>query len=135
MTTMTDELRGIQTVRVEKEPLLKRIRANKEDHRKIYEEAMEGWKRSVIEELEKAYNDALTGKDFRVVVRLERPEDHTNEYDTVIELLKMSVDEEFELTYVEFSNFVLDKWGWQAGFLRTASSYGSTLAMSKGDIV
>ena len=134
MTTTDYELRGFQTVRLDKESLLKRVKANRTEHRKIYEEAMEGWKRSVIEELERAYKDALEGKDFRVAFRLTRPEDHTSDYDTAIELLEMSLDDEFELSYTEFSNYVLDKWGWQAAFVGTARSYGSRTAMEKGDL-
>jgi hypothetical protein len=134
MTTSEMELRGLNEVRMGKDELLRRIKANRDEHRKIYEEAMEGWKRSVIETLEKAYQDALEGKDFRVGFRLERPEDHSDEYDTVIELLGASLDDEFELTYQQFSNYVLDKWGWQQGFLTSASFYGSTTAMSKDSI-
>lgn len=125
------ELRGLSTVRMAKDTLLERIKANRDEHRKIYEEAMEGWKRSVIEALDTAYKDALEGKAYNVVFRLEQPQDHTDEYDTVIELITASLDDEFELEYHEFANFVLDKWGWQHAFLGMASSYGSETATRK----
>jgi hypothetical protein len=134
MSTTDTELRGLSTVRMGKNELLKRIKTNRDEHRKIYEEAMEGWKRSVIDALDAAYKDALEGKAYRVAFRLEQPEDHTDEYDTVIELLEASLDDEFELTYTHFSNYVLDKWGWQDHFLGTASSYGSHTAMSKDKV-
>lgn len=133
MSTTTENgiLRGLQTVRVNKDELLKRIKKNRADHRQIYEEAMDGWKKAVIDELEKMHADALKGKDFRLAVRLERPEDHTDEYDTIIELLEMSLDDELELPYNEFANYALDKWGWQGRFLSMSASYGSTGALAK----
>lgn len=133
MSTMTEnhKLRGLQTVRVNKADLLERIKKNRDEHRQIYEEAMAGWKKAVTDELEKMYEDALNGRDFRLAVRLERPEDHTDEYDTIIELLDMSLDEELELPYNEFANYALDKWGWQGRFLSMSASYGSTGAIAK----
>lgn len=132
--TTTPELRGFSMVRMSKTDLVRRITANRDEHRKIYEEAMSGWKRSVIDALDAAYKDALEGKAFRVWFELTRPEDHSDEYDTVIQLLDASLDEEFELTNQEFRNFVLDKWGWQHAFLATAQSYGSQTAMSKDTV-
>ncbi len=117
-------LRGFNTVRVSKDALINRIKDNRDKHRTIYEEAMEGWKRTVIQELERAYDQALKGERFLNRVFVPRPEDHTDEYDTVIELLEMSLDEELELTQQEFANYVLDKWRWRDAFLTTASNYG-----------
>jgi len=134
MTTTDTELRGLSEVRMAKDTLLERIKTNRDEHRKIYEEAMEGWKRSVIEALDAAYKDALEGRAYRVTFHLEQPEDHSDEYDTVIELLEASLDDEFELTHQQFSNYVLDKWGWQHHFLTTSSSYGSQTAMSKDTV-
>lgn len=133
MSTATENgvLRGLQTVRVNKADLLERIKKNRADHRKIYEEAMDGWKKAVTEELDRMHADALAGKDYRLRVNLARPEDHTDEYDTVIELLEMSLDDELELPYHEFANYALDKWGWQRDFLTTSMSYGSAMAATK----
>lgn len=131
MSTDTLELRGLDAVRMDKERLLERIKKNRDEHRKIYEEAMEGWKRAVITALEQATKDALEGKAYHISFHLPQPEDHTDEYDTVIELLEASLDDEFELTYGQFSNYVLDKWGWQHHFLDNASGYGSMSATKK----
>lgn len=124
-------LRGISTVRVNKDVLLDRVKANRDEHRTIFEEALEGWKKKVIEQLEIRYNEALKGKKFDIAIHLPRPEDHTDQYDTVIELLEFSLDEELELTQAEFANYALDKWQWQAAFLATSSSYGSVTASAK----
>lgn len=131
MTSDVLDLRGLSTVRMSKEMLLERITKNRDEHRKIFEEAMEGWKRSVIEALEKAHQEALEGRAYRIQFHIERPVDHSDDYDSVIELLEASLDEEFELTYQEFNNFVLDKWGWQHAFLTSAASYGSDTSLDK----
>lgn len=124
-------LRGIDTVRVNKDDLLARIKKNRDEHRQIFEEALEGWKKAVIKALEEAYQDALQGKEFRLHVGLVRPEDHTDQYDTVIELLGMSLDDELELTQNDFACYALDKWAWQAQFLTTSMDYGSASALRK----
>ena len=130
----TDEvtLRGVQTVRVNKDTLLERIKKNRDQHRQIFEEALDGWKKKITEVLEERYQAALQGKDFNVLIHLPRPEDHTDQYDTVIELLEMSLDDELELTQQEFANYALDKWQWQAQFLTTSAAYGSMKAYGHG---
>jgi hypothetical protein len=125
-------LRGLSTVRVEKGKLLSRIKANRDDHRKIFEEALTGWQKQLIADLQDAVDDAKAGRAFRYRFKLTRPEDHTDDYDSVISLLEMSEDSEFELSWTDFQRFVMDKWDWQAAFLATSSSYGSTLATEKG---
>jgi hypothetical protein len=124
-------LRGLGTVRVNKDDLLERIKKNRDEHRKIFEEALGGWKKKVIQVLDERYREALEGKKFDIGIHLPRPEDHTDQYDTVIELLTMSLDDELELTQAEFANYALDKWQWQAQFLAMSSSYGSPTATAK----
>lgn len=123
-------LRGLDTVRVNKYDLLERVKKNRDEHRAIFEEALEGWKKRTIEVLEKRFQDALKGK-IDLAFNLPRPADHTDDYDTVIELLTMSLDEELELSQHDFACYALDKWAWQAQFLTTSASYGSGLGQFK----
>lgn len=129
--TEESTLRGLDTVRVKKDELLERIEKNRDEHRQIFEEALDGWKKAVTRALEEAYQDALQGKEFRLHVGLVKPEDHSDQYDTVIELLKMSQDDELELTQHDFACYALDKWQWQAAFLTTSMDYGSASAVRK----
>jgi len=128
-----DRLRGFRSVRLAKDRLLERIRKNRDDHRAIFEEALDGWKSQVAKDLEEAAEAAKVGKAFKVHFGLVKPEDHTDDYDSVIALLEMSEDDEFELTWHEFQNYVMDKWDWQATFLTNSSSYGSMRAYDKGE--
>lgn len=125
---MTDEpyLRGMSTVRVHRVDVLARLEENREGHRATFEEALEGYHRAVVEHLEKALSDARAGKKFTPSIFLPEPQDHTKDYDRVIALLGMSLDAELELSAMEFSQYVLDDWGWKGDFIATSSNYTSS---------
>lgn len=131
MTTEMAELRGLSKVRVNKGDLLEAVKKNRDDHRKIFEEALDGWRKQVVEALEQAYKEAKEGKNFRMWFDLPRPEDHTKEYDQAITMLEFSMDDELELTQGEFAMYVMDEWGWQRTFAGMAQSYNSTTANAK----
>jgi hypothetical protein len=116
-------LRGVSTVRIRRDDLLRRIKANRDGHRAVFEQALEGYHKAVIEHLTEALKDAKAGKKYTPNVSLPEPRDHTPEYDRVISMLEMSLDTELELSYVEFGQFALDDWGWKGDFIGTASNY------------
>lgn len=58
-------------------------------------------------------------KRVRTKTELLVPEDHTDEYDQLLEMLAMSVDDEVELTAQEFAQYVRDDWSWKHQFTRT----------------
>lgn len=133
MQRITDmpELRGFRSVRVPKDKLMETIKSNRNEHRRIFEEAIEGWKERVTKDLETAAEEAKAGRSFRIRFNLPKPEDHTKDYDAVIDLLEFSLDDEFELSFNEFNQYVRDEWGWQTDFLNTSMSYGSMSATDK----
>lgn len=99
-------------VKVRKAELLQRLEANRGTHRTLFLEAQDGYRELVIGELDKALKDAREGRAIRTVIQLQAPQDHTAEYDNVIEMLRMSVDDEIELEAHAFQCFVLDQWQW-----------------------
>jgi hypothetical protein len=54
------------------------------------------------------------------------PVDQTREYNKVIRMLEMSTEDVIELQEHEFSQYVLDDWGWKGQFLASNSAYSST---------
>lgn len=122
---MTDEpmLRGMSTVRVKRVDVLDKLNDNRDGHRATFEEALTGYHAAVIEHLEAALADARAGKKFTPSIYLPEPQDHTRDYDRVIALLGMSLDEELELSAMEFSQYVLDDWGWKGDFIATSANY------------
>jgi hypothetical protein len=125
MLDTVPDLRSLSTVRVSKATLLEKLKANRDKHRSVFEEAIEGYHKAVVEALEKALADAKAGKKYTPTVFLPEPEDHTDDYDRIIAMLEMSLDDELELPQREFSQYALDDWGWKHDFINTASAYNS----------
>lgn len=117
----------METVLISKQKLLEKVKENRELHRTTFEEALQGWKYRVLEELEKAISDAKKGRDFRTYFSLPQPEDHTPEYDAVIDQIEWSEEGKIELTFHQFNQFVRDDWGWKQDFLANTSMYVSKI--------
>ena len=115
--------RNISEVLVSKSELIEILHSNRSDHRRLFEEAMEAYKQEAIRQLEAHIERIKANSPVRVSVSLPLPEDHTTEYDTVISMLEMSLDEEVLLEEHQYQQFVLDKWGWTAAFAATYASY------------
>ncbi len=120
------EYRGLTTVLIDTGKLLARVEENLTNHRQRFEEAVEGYKLKTIEILEDHIERILNNAPERVVVALDWPEDHSSDYERVIEQLKWSKDAVLELNEQEFAMYVLDQWGWQAGFSKTYAMYSSS---------
>lgn len=120
----------MQSVLVNKDELLTKIKVNRDGHRAIFEEALEGYHLRVIELLEEAKQRALDNKRERITISIPYPEDHTDEYDTIISMLEMSLDEEIDLEAYDFQCYVLDKWVWKKQFLTSNSMYSATAIQS-----
>lgn len=113
----------MKTVIISKDRLLKEIKKNRDQHRSTFEEALQGWKERVLEELEKAINDAKKGREYRTYFNLPQPEDHTPAYDEVISQIEWTEENKIELDFNQFNQFVRDDWGWKKDFLANTSMY------------
>lgn len=118
-------------VKVKKEELLKRITENREKHHAAVVEAQSGYRKAVIEELDRMLKDAREGLKLRTHVTLVIPVDHTKEYDNVIDMLKMSTDEIIVLNSEAFKNYVRDEWQWDANFAASNLRYAGTEVTKK----
>lgn len=120
----------MRQVTVKKADLVKVVSDNRAEHRQIFEEAVEGYKKRAIELLEGHIERIRKGKIERVAVSLPVPEDHTADYDRVLKMLDMSVDDDVTLDETAFAEYVMDDWGWQRQFLTSSSAYSAS-ALSK----
>jgi hypothetical protein len=118
-----DELRGLQEVRLDKKVLIAKLTENRDNHRAVFIEALEGYHKAVVKALETQLADAKAGRKYQPNVALPVPQDHTADYNQALDLLQMSLDDELVLTAREFSQYVRDDWGWKPDFITTASSY------------
>lgn len=115
----------MNTVKVKKEDLLSKLLVNRENHRSLFLKAQEGYRALVIAELDKSLKDAREGREIRTYISMDAPEDHTDDYDNVIEMLQMSVDTEITLLAQDFQRYVLDKWQWSQAALLRNSTYAA----------
>jgi len=104
-------------IKVSKADLLKKLKANKTEHVKIYEDAMNGWRKKVqtrCGEISQAMKSKNDGVDLGFL-DLDRPYTREGDYDMIIGMLEMDQDEGLvELDKDEYRQFVLDKWEWDA---------------------
>lgn len=111
-------------VKMKRDVLLEKVRTNRTEHITVLEKAKAGYRSAAIDKLKARLKDAIDGGPISLRIDLNAPEDHTRDYDRVITMLEMSVDETVTLDAHSFDQYVLDQWQWKAGFDLTASSYG-----------
>lgn len=118
-----DKIRGLQSVRVSKQFLLKKLEANRTEHEKTYYEILEARHQKVIEALKAELKKAKIDKLYRPSFNLPLPENHTKDYDRAIGMLKASLDDEFELTGSEYDQYVNDDWSWKQMYTTVSGCY------------
>jgi uncharacterized membrane protein len=115
----------VKTITVRTVELRKALHENREKHRAVFLDAVEGYRKLVVQHLERALEDAKRGRQIRTHVELAEPMDQTRDYDRVIRMLEMEVRSEVEVTEVEFAQYVMDDWSWKRQFLATNLGYTS----------
>jgi hypothetical protein len=116
---------GESKVTVKKEELLNAIRKNRETHRESFLKAQKGYRETVIKALDQTLAEAREGQRFVLerITALVMPQEHTTDYDRVIKMLEMCVADEVTVTEQQFSQYVLDDWGWKKQFITTNARY------------
>ena len=113
----------MREIKVNKAELLKKLRENRNEHRAIFEEALEGYRAEAIRLLDKALADAKKGRKIITYIHLQEPVDQTKDYDRAIGMLEMCVDNEITVTSQEYAQYVMDDWSWKEQFLATNTFY------------
>lgn len=114
---------GMQNVKVKTGELLLKLRANRASHKGDFEKAMVAFRAKAIEELDASIKRAREGGNISLYIGIPQPEEHTKDYDRVITMLEMAVDEVIEIPEADFRMYVMDEWGWAASFARNTKSY------------
>lgn len=105
------------------------IQKNREEHRSIFLEALEGYRRKIAEHLNQMVTDLKAGKRISHYITLAQPSDHTKDYDRVLQMLAMTTEEVIELNEQEFGQYVRDEWQWKANFASSNRSYSAKAAL------
>ena len=109
--------------------LLKVLKDNLKEHRKIVKEAKSGYKKALVAELKEKLAKAKKNEDFERRICATPPSDNSRDYERTIQMLEMTVDEELDLTGDQFECYVMDRWHWQDSFLTSNAIYSSTAAV------
>lgn len=112
-------------MRFPKADVIKTIKANRDEHREIFDEALVGYKAKVLEELDAHLERVRRGEVYRVYVMYPQPADHTRDYDRIISMLELTDDPSIELTEGQFAKYMQDDWEWKQMFLSTNSAYSA----------
>lgn len=115
----------MEKITVDKDDLLAKVKSNREKHREIFLEALEGYRADALDVLDRQVRDLRDGKTPRIQIILDRPEDHTRDYDRVISMLEMHKSDEFVLTETDFAQYALDDWSWKRQWALSNSGYVS----------
>lgn len=117
----------MKSIKVNKEDLLDKLMVNMSAHLEQYHSALKVRRENAIvifkAELEKMEEDPNYQPKMDFSIKLPKPESHYSEYQKVVTMLNMSVDEDVELDEHSFSELVLDEWHWKSGFSSILQSY------------
>lgn len=113
----------MKNVTVKKADLLEVLERNRREHRQIFTDAQKAYRQKVIEELDMMLAEARSGLGIRRMIQLPEPEDHTDDFDTIISMLNMSIEEDIHLMYDEYQQYVMNDWRWAGTFAANTASY------------
>lgn len=113
----------VDSVKVSKSSLRNTIQINRDAHRAEFEQALEGYRIACITALERNLAALKTGKAERVFINEQLPEDHTSDYDRVLKMLAMSVEQDVVLSSENFDQYVLNNWHWRHVWVASNTKY------------
>jgi hypothetical protein len=106
-----------------KDEILKIIEANREAHRATFTKAVEVYSERLVAWHKEEVKRVLRGEKGSRFVHLPEPEDHTEDYDTVISMLRMHKLADITMAFHDYQNFVRDQWTWSERFAANTTSY------------
>lgn len=112
-----------QSVTVQRKDLITAIKSNRKEHISEYNQAYSDYKAKVKYELERALKEANEGKFDNVAVLIQSPVSHENDYNDIIEMLEMSVDDNITLDRDSFKAYIKNEWNWTRQFKVLNASY------------
>lgn len=108
---------------VKKTELLATLQTNREEHARMYQEAIEKFRERAMAWFNEQVDALKAGKDPERNLPLPRPEEHTDDYDRAIEMMTWDTGEDVKLDDFQFDQFVRNQWGWHRSFITNTTSY------------
>lgn len=120
----------MKNIKANVKELLEILTKNRDLHHDIFVAAQKVYRSEVIRRLDKALQDAKDGKGFPGSISIPAPEDHTKDYDRVIRMLELSVEDNIELDERDVEVYVLDRWSWSYNWAASNFQYLNDAAIS-----
>lgn len=120
---------------IEKNTLLVILKENKENHIKLYKDALEGSKKKFQKELKEKIEKVAKNDWTFLGITYSPPVSHAKEYEKAIKCVELNVNSTIELDMTNFNNLVMDEWGWSSVWSLQNSDISplvSGFAVSKG---
>ena len=106
----------METIKVKKDELLQIVKDNRKKHKSEYAESIRAYRVKAGDLFARELEKIISGEVFKTNITIQKPESHVKDYDLVIQMLKMSVDDVIELGQYEFNQYVNDDWQWKQMF-------------------
>lgn len=116
----------MEKIVVKKEELLDKVNKNLSIHKEEYGEAVENMKKEAQAYFKKQLSAIRKDQNYDKGHNFTVPQSHEDDYKQIIEMLNMTVDNEIELTYNEFQQYVMDRWDWSHSFKAATSFYNGS---------
>lgn len=115
------------TINVERNKLIGILEDNRQKHEAQYKQAVEGYKKKLIDIAEENLSRAKQGKHPEGFPG-RRPQNYLPEYDRALGMLKLTEQDSIGLSAADYARFVKDDWDWKSEFARISSFYSPELA-------
>ena len=118
-------------IKVKKEDLLKVLKENRKKHKTDYFEAVKAYRVKAADLFAKELEKIVAGEEFTPYINnLQKPIEHIKDYDLVIKMVEMGIDDVIKLQQAEFNQLVMDEWNWRTSFHSTV--YSNTTYFGQG---
>ena len=121
----------MDAIKVHKSELLDIIKSNREKHVEDFKKSIKAYRVKAADLFTKELEKMVNGEEFTTNIRLDKPESHIKDYDLIIGMLEMSVDDIIELEWNQFNQYVNDEWGWKPHFKTSVYSNSAYFGMTK----
>jgi hypothetical protein len=121
---------NLKSVNVNRTDLLQKLKENRDKHVEEYNVALEGYKIEVRKVIDEAVAQVKAGEfDSKSLYLVESmPENHLGDYEQVIAMMEISIDDVINLEAAEVQQYVLDQWHWKHSFSATTAKYASNVS-------
>lgn len=117
-------------ITVEKDKLLETLKTNRKKHAEDYKNAYNRYYNTCINELEgrvaelrETIKHSNPSSFLKFDLTNRYPQDYTNVYDQVIEMLEFCNADSIEITNSQYESWVKDDWDWKESFMLSTSAY------------